>query len=125
MCFQFLFLYFQKLPKLESLTVAGCKHLTDKTLKACVKHGNNLKQLNLSWIRSFTDAGLLDLVVNCEQLQYLDIFDVKLGETVKPVLIEAVRQRGITLVLKGLKESDPDVTLENPSEMLPNFGKTL
>lgn len=39
-------------------------------------------------------------------------------------MIEAARQRDIKIVLKGLLDSDPDITIENPSMMLPNFGKT-
>lgn len=114
----------QKLPLLESVSLAACKHVTDRGLAAIVKHGKNLKELNLSWIRGLSGSALLDIVVSCAKLRHLDIYDLKIEGEKRDVMIEAARQRGIKIVLKGLLESDPDVTLENPSMMLPNFGKT-
>lgn len=114
----------RKLPQLESLNLAACKHVTDKSLSAMCKHGKNLKELNLSWIKSISQNGILDLVANCPSLQHLDIYDMKLTGEMRAVVIEAARQRKIKLVLEGLQESDPDVTIENPSMLLPNFGKS-
>lgn len=114
---------FQKLPHLSSLNLAACKHLTDKSLTAMCKFGNNLQELNLSWIRTISEGGVLNLIVNCAKLNHLDIYDFHLTGEIKTLAIEAARQRGIKIVLKGLNESDPDVTIENPSMMLPNFGK--
>ena len=118
------FYLLQKLPLLESVSLAACKHVTDRGLVAIIKHSKNLRQLNLSWIRNLSEGALLDLVINCENLQHLDIYDLPLEGEKRDLVIEAARQRGIKVVLKGLLESDPDVTIENPSMMLPTFGKT-
>ncbi|XP_052797528.1 uncharacterized protein LOC128229754 [Mya arenaria] len=115
---------FMKLHKLESVSLAACKHVTDKGVRSMIKYGANLQELNLSFIRTFSDSAIVDLVCNCERLRHLDIYDVTLGKESRAVIIEAARQRGVKVVLKGILESDPDVTLENPSMMLPNFGKT-
>ncbi|WAR01394.1 hypothetical protein MAR_007952 [Mya arenaria] len=114
----------RKLHKLESVSLAACKHVTDKGVRSMIKYGANLQELNLSFIRTFSDSAIVDLVCNCERLRHLDIYDVTLGKESRAVIIEAARQRGVKVVLKGILESDPDVTLENPSMMLPNFGKT-
>jgi hypothetical protein len=88
------------------------------------KFGKNLQQLNLSWIKTISNGAILDLVVNLENLRHLDIYDMQLTGEIRELVIEGARQREIKIVLKGLQESDPDVTIENPSMMLPNFGKT-
>ncbi|XP_045171987.2 uncharacterized protein LOC123534020 [Mercenaria mercenaria] len=114
----------RKLTKLESLNLAACKHVTNKSLAAICKYGKNLRELNLSWIKTISDGAILDLIVNCESLKHLDIYDLHLKGETRELVIEAARQREIKIVLKGLLESDPDVTIENPSMLLPNFGKT-
>lgn len=114
----------RKLPKLESLNLAACKHLTDKSATAMVKFGKNLKELNLSWIKALSNSAVLDIIVNCPRLEHIDIYDMKLTGETRELVIEAARQREIKIVLKGLQLSDPDVTVENPSMKLPNFGKT-
>ncbi|XP_060587912.1 uncharacterized protein LOC132743408 [Ruditapes philippinarum] len=114
----------RKLTKLEALNLAACKHLTDKSVKAMCQFGKNLQQLNLSWIKTISNGAILDLVVNLENLRHLDIYDMQLTGEIRELVIEGARQREIKIVLKGLQESDPDVTIENPSMMLPNFGKT-
>lgn len=106
------------------MNLAACKHLTDKSTAAMVKFGKNLHELNLSWIKSISNGAILDIIVNCPRLRHLDIYDMKLTGETRELIIEAARQRGIKIVLKGLQESDPDVTIENPSMMLPNFGRT-
>lgn len=106
------------------MNLAACKHLTDKSTTAMVKFGKNLHELNLSWIKSISNGAILDIIVNCRTLRHLDIYDMKLTGETRELIIEAARQREIKIVLKGLQESDPDVTLENPSMMLPNFGRT-
>ena len=108
---------------MTSLNLAGCNHLTDKSTQAMCKYGKNLREINLSLIRTLPEHSVLDLVANSEQLVFLDIFDAYLSDDMRELVVEAARQRGITLVLKGLDKSDPDVTIENPSTMLPNFGK--
>lgn len=105
------------------MSFAACKHITDKGLVSIAKYGKNLRELNLSLIKGLTAGGLLDLVVNSENLKHLDIYDLPLSGEARDLMVEAARQREIKIVLKGLLESDPDVTLENPSMLLPNFGK--
>ncbi|KAL4224345.1 hypothetical protein ACF0H5_017800 [Mactra antiquata] len=114
----------RKLPYLESLNLAACKHITDKSMTSMCKYGKNLQELNLSWIKNLSESAILDLLVNCVRLKHLDVYDLHITGEVRALVIEAARQRNITLILKGLNKSDPDVTLENPSQMLPNFGKS-
>lgn len=106
------------------MNLSECKHITDKGLAAIVKHGKNLQNLNLCWIRGLSGNAILDIVVNCEKLKLLDIYDLQLAGEERQLMIEAARQRGIKIGLKGLLESDPDVTFENPSLMLDEFVKT-
>ncbi|KAH3886603.1 uncharacterized protein LOC127842934 [Dreissena polymorpha] len=114
---------FKKLTHLESVSLTACKHITDKSLASIVKYGHNLRELNVSFIKTFSNAAILDLLCNCKKLTMLDIFDAEVNTETRALIPEVARQRGIKVVLKGLHDSDPDVTFENPSCLLPTFGK--
>ena len=111
----------QKLPYLESLSLAACKHVTDKSLTAMCKYGHSLKEVNLSWIRNLSATAILNLLEKCDNLKLLDIYDHKVSPESMVQIVEMARLRGIKVVLEGV--TDNDVSLENPSMHLPNFGK--
>ena len=106
---------------LESLSLCACKHVTDRTIKALIKHAKKLKELNLSWISTVSETALIELITSCPSLKHLDIFDHKISEEGRETMTEIARQTKLTIVLKGL--TDEDVAPDNPCSMLPNFGK--
>ncbi|KAL3857414.1 hypothetical protein ACJMK2_012088 [Sinanodonta woodiana] len=110
----------RKLPELETLNLAACKHLTDKGLESISRYAKKLKQLNLSWIKGFSDESLVNMVLKCENLKHLDIYDLKISEESTTVLETIAKERGMVIVLKGLTS---DVAPENPSILLHTFGK--
>lgn len=112
---------FRKLPYLESVSLAACKHVTDKSLVAMGKYGHSLKELNLSWITNLSGSAILKLLEECDNLQLLDIYDHRVSPETMVQIVEIARLRGIKVVLKGV--TDNEVALENPSMLLPNFGK--
>ncbi|XP_033748891.1 uncharacterized protein LOC117333618 [Pecten maximus] len=112
----------KKLPHLESLNLCACKHLTDRSMNALCRSSKNLKELNLSWIKTISESAIINLVQNCPKLEHLDIYDhiVTAGGT--ETLTQMARDRNIKIVLKGL--TDSKVAPENPCAKLPFFGKT-
>ena len=52
----------------------------------------------------------------------LDIYDHNISPEMMVEMVEIAKLRGIKLVLKGV--TDNEVALENPSMLLPTFGKT-
>ena len=119
------FLYFlsQKLPRLESLSLAICKHITDKSLASICKYGHSLKQLNLSWIKNLSGTAVLNILDKCENLEMLDIYDHDVSPEIMVQMVDIAKLRGIKVVLKGI--TDDKVALENPSMLLPSFGKNI
>ena len=117
-----MFFFTQKLPYLESLSLAACKHVTDKSLATICKYGHSLRQLNLSWIRNLSEKAILNLLDKCDNLEMLDIYDHNVSPETMVQMVEIAKLRGIKVVLKGV--TDNDVALENPSMLLPTFGKT-
>ncbi|XP_021344094.1 F-box/LRR-repeat protein 15-like, partial [Mizuhopecten yessoensis] len=110
-----------KLPHLESVNLCACKHLTDRSMKALCRNSKHLKELNLSWIRNISESAIIDLVRNCPNLDHLDIYDHKVSREGIETLTEMAKDRNITIVLKGL--TDSEVAPENPCAKLPFFGK--
>ncbi|XP_062588055.1 F-box and leucine-rich repeat protein 13-like [Saccostrea cucullata] len=111
----------KKLPHLESLSLCACKHLTDRAAKALCKHAKNLRELNLSWISTISEAAIIDLMTNCPQLMFLDIYDHNISKDGRSIIADIARQRKMKIVLKGL--TDLEIAPENPCSLLPNFGK--
>lgn len=103
------------------MSLAACKHVTDKSLVAMRKYGHSLKELNLSWITNLSELAILKLLEECDNLQLLDIYDHHVSPEIMVQIVEIARLRGIKVVLKGV--TDNEVALENPSMLLPNFGK--
>ena len=103
------------------MSLAACKHVTDKSLVAMCKYGHSLKEVNLSWIRNLSGSALINLLEKCDNLMLLDIYDHKISPEDKVNIVETARMRGIKVVLEGV--TDNEVSLENPSMHLPNFGK--
>jgi hypothetical protein len=95
--------------------------LTDRSATALSKHAKNLRELNLSWISTISEAAIINLMTNCSQLMLLDIYDHKISTESRSIIADIARQRKMKIVLKGL--TDLDIALENPSSLLPNFGK--
>lgn len=112
---------FQKLLHLESLNLCACKHLTDRSASALSKHAKNLRELNLSWISTISEAAIINLMTKCPKLVFLDIYDHKISAESRSVMTDIARQRKMKIVLKGL--TDQEIALENPCSLLPNFGK--
>lgn len=112
----------KNLPHLESINLCACKHLTDRTLKAMCKYSKKLKQLNLSWIRTMSEKAIIDLMIQCVCLEYIDIYDHKISPKGQSCITDIAKPRGLTVVLKGL--TDEGIALKNPCLMLPNFGLT-
>lgn len=112
---------FQKLPHLESLSLCGCKHLTDRSARALSKYAQNLKELNLSWITTISETSIINLMTNCSQLVFLDIYDHTISQDSRIIIADIARERKMKIVLKDL--TDHDIAPENPCSLLPNFGK--
>lgn len=112
---------FQKLPHLESLNLCACKHLTDRSAWALSKHAHNLKELNLSWITTISETSIIDIMTNCSQLVFLDIYDHRISQDSRRIIADIARERKMKIVLKGI--TDNDIAPENPCSLLPNFGK--
>lgn len=112
----------KNLPSLESINLCACKHLTDRTLKALCRYSKNLRQLNLSWIRTMSEKAIIDLMIKCTQLKHLDIYDHKISPEGRRCMVDIAKPQGLTVVLKGL--NDQEVAPANPCLMLPNFGLT-
>lgn len=111
----------KKLPHLESLNLCACKHLTDRSAWALSKHAHNLKELNLSWITTISETSIIDIMTNCSQLVFLDIYDHRISQDSRRIIADIARERKMKIVLKGL--TDNDIAPENPCSLLPNFGK--
>lgn len=111
----------KKLPHLESLNLCACKHLTDRSAWALSKHAHNLKELNLSWITTISETSIIDIMTNCSQLVFLDIYDHRTSQDSRRIIADIARERKMKIVLKGL--TDNDIAPENPCSLLPNFGK--
>ncbi|XP_048770038.2 uncharacterized protein LOC125676182 [Ostrea edulis] len=111
----------KKLLHLESLNLCACKHLTDRSASALSKHAKNLRELNLSWISTISEAAIINLMTKCPKLVFLDIYDHKISAESRSVMTDIARQRKMKIVLKGL--TDQEIALENPCSLLPNFGK--
>lgn len=111
----------KKLPHLESLSLCGCKHLTDRSARALSKYAQNLKELNLSWITTISETSIINLMTNCSQLVFLDIYDHTISQDSRIIIADIARERKMKIVLKDL--TDHDIAPENPCSLLPNFGK--
>lgn len=111
----------KKLPHLESLNLCACKHLTDRSAWALSKHAHYLKELNLSWITTISETSIIDIMTNCSQLVFLDIYDHRISQDSRRIIADIARERKMKIVLKGL--TDNDIAPENPCSLLPNFGK--
>lgn len=111
----------KKLPHLECLNLCACKHLTDRSMKALSRSSQNLKELNLSWIKTISESAIINLVRNCPKLEHLDIYDHKVSPEGRETLTSLAIDRNLTIVLKGL--TDAKVAPENPCAKLPFFGK--
>lgn len=111
----------KKLPHLESLNLCACKHLTDRSAWALSKHAHNLKELNLSWITTISETSIIDIMTNCSQLVFLDIYDHRISQDSRRIIADIARERKMKIVLKGI--TDNDIAPENPCSLLPNFGK--
>lgn len=111
----------KKLPLLESINLCACKHITDRTVKALIKKAKILKQLNLSWIKTVSEGAIIDLIKSCPNLEHLDIYDHKVSVEGREIITKLAKEKGVTIVLKGLHDSD--VAPKNPCSLLPNFGK--
>ena len=95
--------------------------MTDKSLAAMCKYGHSLKEINLSWIKNLSGSALIKLLEKCDNLTLLDIYDHKVSPEDLVQIVETARIKGIKVVLQGV--TDNEVSLENPSMHLPNFGK--
>ncbi len=97
--------------------------MTDRSANAIIKCLPNLIHLNAAGIPLSQEA-ILNLVTKCPKLKHLDVFDSKnLSTEGRDTLVEIARQRGITVVLKGL--TDTDVAPENPSVAMELWKSTL
>ena len=97
--------------------------MTDKSLATICKYGHSLKQLNLSWIKNLSGIAVLNILEKCETLEMLDIYDHDVSPEIVVQMVEIAKLRGIKIVLKGV--TDNEVALENPSMLLPSFGKNI
>ena len=57
----------------------------------------------------------------CDNLEMLDIYDHDVSPEIMVQIVEIAKLRGIKIVLKGV--TDNEVALDNPSMLLPTFGK--
>ena len=87
-------------------------------------HLPNLIHLNAAGISALSEQAILNLVTKCPKLKHLDIFDNRnLSTEGRETLAEIVRQRDITIVLRGLTDSDG--AQENPSTVLELWKSTV
>jgi hypothetical protein len=115
-----MFFYFQKIPKLETLNLAGCKHLTDKTLQHLEKLCPNLQYLNICDLQLITQDAIINVLATAPSLVHLDIFfNRNIKKEMYDTIEEILRRRNISLVLKGL--TDRDVSPSNAAESLSKF----
>ncbi|XP_064612455.1 uncharacterized protein LOC135476381 [Liolophura sinensis] len=111
----------RKLPRLESLNLAACSHLTERSLRALTKHCAHLTHLNISMIKGISEMGVVRLLENAPKLQHLDMFDHRVSKNGRKKIHELAKECGCTVVLRGLE--DPGVAPPDPCLLLPNFGK--
>ena len=107
------------MPKLESLNLSGCHHLTDRTINAVCKNLRHIQQLNLSRVKSITQEAILKLLVKCPSLAHLDIYDnpnISVEGRVKLQDMWAQNGRDLTVLLDGLDvvlpENNPSLSLQ-------------
>lgn len=112
---------FQKLPDLTSLNLARCQHLTDITLKSIKKHSKKLRNINMSMVRNFTEACVLDFIISLPGLEQVDMYDVRISTEGRETLAEIGKHRKLKIILYEFHSEE--AAQKNPSEMLPNFGQ--
>lgn len=65
-----------------------------------------MMHLNATHCPNLSQEGILNFVVTASKLEHLDIFDnTNLSTLGKETLVEIARERGITVVLRGLTEA--------------------
>jgi Leucine-rich repeat (LRR) protein len=58
------------------INLAGCRLVTDETLRAIALHCKSLKAIIVAFCRDeLTDSGLVNLVESCQQLKSIDVSD--------------------------------------------------
>ncbi|XP_046335128.2 uncharacterized protein LOC124117349 [Haliotis rufescens] len=111
----------KKLPDLTSLNLARCQHLTDITLKSIKKHSKKLRNINISMVRNFTEACVLDFIISLPGLEQVDMYDVRISTEGRETLAEIGKHRKLKIILYEFHSEE--AAQKNPSEMLPNFGQ--
>lgn len=99
-----MFFLLQKLPMLESMNLAGCHHITDKTVNTICKNLHNIQQLNFTQVKALSEAAILKLLTKCPTIRHLDIYDNPNISQQGQELIKALclKNPSLTVLLKGL-----------------------
>lgn len=61
----------QSCPKIEVLKIKECQLMNDEVLTAIAAHGRELRELDISYIKHFTFASILQILEKCEHLHKL------------------------------------------------------
>lgn len=59
--------------KIQTLTISGCAHLTDRTIDSICTLGENLEVLAMAHVSKITDIGVVRLVRACTRLRSVDV----------------------------------------------------
>ena len=96
----------------------------DRSVNAIIKYLPNLIHLNAAGIHGISQEAVLKLATSLPRLKHLDIFDNRnLTREGRETLVEIAKQRQITIVLRGL--IDTEVAPENPSAVLELWKNSL
>ncbi|XP_064619955.1 F-box/LRR-repeat protein 2-like [Lineus longissimus] len=110
----------KKIPKLETLNLTGCQHLTDTTLHHLLKYCPNLQYLNISNLQLITQDAIMNFLAMAPSLVHIDIyFNRNIKESMIETIEEISRCGNISVVLKRLNDSD--VSPSNMADCLSKF----